>query len=698
MSNWLDLSNVSNILRQTYVNGFLDASGPIIGRADVSFNQKLFVSKDVSLNARLFVGQDASFNNNVFVKNYVYSSTPVASDNSNKLATTAYVQDKLSVLSSSASFVGDVTLFNRLFAYGDVSMGGNLFALGKTILGGDVSMNTRLYVGYDASFGGNLAVNSGNILLSKITGSSNLSTVSPYSSNASSNTWTNNGVTWTASASGASTTNAFWGFLPSGWYVWASNSGYSASSPYAYTGSYSTTVSGTAINGEWLQIQSSAPITLTNYYFVTRSAAATFVSYNYINYLPGNYTILGSNDGTTWSKLQEGSITALPVPTTNPVTQNTSNYAVTTSGTASQFANNSITGYAAAASAYTYFRIVVKNVIGRQFGATTDTDGYTEFGWNPTFSSGSSTLSTSSVLVQLNNTAANQLDISGSLFVSNDVSLNSRLYVRSDVSLNSRLYVGSDASLGGRLFVMGDVSINGLVSVPTQVASDNSTKVATTQYVTTALSAFSGAYATFRGDVSINNRLFVGSDVSMGNRLFVAGDVSMNSNVSVPTPASNDNSTKVATTQYVTTALSAFSGASARFGGDVSINSRIIVGGDASVGGNLFTSGDASFGGKITIYSSAKEPLLVAGGQGLNTLAYSYDGLNWTALGTTIFSFACYYVLWNGTMFVAVGETNTMAYSYNGISWTVISSPPVTGAGVALGWNGSMCVVEEEIH
>ena len=76
-------------------------------------------------------------------------------------------------------------------------------------------------------------------------------------------------------------------------------------------------------------------------------------------------------------------------------------------------------------------------------------------------------------------------------------------------------------SLGSRLFVSGDVSLNGLVSVPTQVASDNSTKVATTQYVTTALSAFSGAYATFRGDVSINNRLFVGSDVSLGGNLFV---------------------------------------------------------------------------------------------------------------------------------------------------------------------------------
>jgi hypothetical protein len=147
MSNWLDLSNVSNILRQSYINGFLDASGPIIARNDVSFNQKLFVA------------QDASFGNSIYVKNYVYSATPVASDNSQKLATTAFVQDKLSVLSNSASFVGDVTMFNRLFVYQDASYGGNFYALQNTILGGDVSMNTRLYVQKDTSLNANLFVN-----------------------------------------------------------------------------------------------------------------------------------------------------------------------------------------------------------------------------------------------------------------------------------------------------------------------------------------------------------------------------------------------------------------------------------------------------------------------------------------------------------------------------------------------------------
>ncbi len=63
----------------------------------------------------------------------------------------------------------------------------------------------------------------------------------------------------------------------------------------------------------------------------------------------------------------------------------------------------------------------------------------------------------------------------------------------------------------------------------------------------------------------------------------------------------------------------------------------------------------------------------VAGGDGINRLAYSYDGINWTGLGTIIFNFALC-AAWNGTMWVAGGAGsgggNTLAYSYDGINWT----------------------------
>lgn len=65
--------------------------------------------------------------------------------------------------------------------------------------------------------------------------------------------------------------------------------------------------------------------------------------------------------------------------------------------------------------------------------------------------------------------------------------------------------------------------------------------------------------------------------------------------------------------------------------------------------------------------------MFVAGGfAGTNTLAYSFDGLNWTGLGTATFSSDVRVVDWNGFMWVAAGTatSNRLAYSYNGITWT----------------------------
>jgi len=69
----------------------------------------------------------------------------------------------------------------------------------------------------------------------------------------------------------------------------------------------------------------------------------------------------------------------------------------------------------------------------------------------------------------------------------------------------------------------------------------------------------------------------------------------------------------------------------------------------------------------------APDNVIVAGGQGTNTLAYSNDGQNWTDLGVSIFSTACHSIVHNGVLWVAAGKTtNTLAYSYNGINWTGI--------------------------
>ena len=72
---------------------------------------------------------------------------------------------------------------------------------------------------------------------------------------------------------------------------------------------------------------------------------------------------------------------------------------------------------------------------------------------------------------------------------------------------------------------------------------------------------------------------------------------------------------------------------------------------------------------RCLVWSSTLK-IWVAGGQGANTLAWSWDGVNWLGLGATIFSTICYGVTWNGSIFVATGSgTNTIATSFDGSNW-----------------------------
>jgi hypothetical protein len=77
--------------------------------------------------------------------------------------------------------------------------------------------------------------------------------------------------------------------------------------------------------------------------------------------------------------------------------------------------------------------------------------------------------------------------------------------------------------------------------------------------------------------------------------------------------------------------------------------------------------------------------LWVAGGQGTNTLAYSTDGITWSAStnGNSIFitsgstNAEVDGIAWNGSLWVAIGYKNLSgstnspagAYSYDGINW-----------------------------
>lgn len=80
------------------------------------------------------------------------------------------------------------------------------------------------------------------------------------------------------------------------------------------------------------------------------------------------------------------------------------------------------------------------------------------------------------------------------------------------------------------------------------------------------------------------------------------------------------------------------------------------------------------------------------------SIAYSYDGMNWTAADTSsslIFSYGGFGVAWGGSYWVAVGGgSNMFATSYDGINWVAQPSNVIFGdAGVqAIAYNGNLWV------
>ena len=192
----------------------------------------------------------------------------------------------------------------------------------------------------------------------------------------------------------------------------------------------------------------------------------------------------------------------------------------------------------------------------------------------------------------------------------------------------------SNVNISKNLVVSGVATFNNGLTAVTKDNTDNSTSVATTEFVknqgyavkdstvltgtTTIQTATVNQNFFVTGDTSLNsnlfvfsnstlnNKLFVTGDVSLNSKFFVAGDVSLNSNVNIggilttTTQSNSDSSTKVATTAFVKNqGYAQLTGAN--FTGDISLNTRLFIGGDASLNSNLFIAGDVSLNGNMKL-------------------------------------------------------------------------------------------------
>jgi len=164
-------------------------------------------------------------------------------------------------------------------------------------------------------------------------------------------TWSVNNVTWSVSASTYVNTSYYPTYMfNNAASSWASGSG-------AYTPSYPSSGTNTlilgvgTIYGDWLQLQSSTPLTMNSY---------TFMSGGTVTQMPKIYYIVGSNDGTNWYPIQYVSGTTNAATAVNQVFTTYFNvlYTGTQSVTSGQVGSYATTSYATSGNAYTYFRII----------------------------------------------------------------------------------------------------------------------------------------------------------------------------------------------------------------------------------------------------------------------------------------------------------------------------------------------------
>ena len=176
------------------------------------------------------------------------------------------------------------------------------------------------------------------------------------------------------------------------------------------------------------------------------------------------------------------------------------------------------------------------------------------------------------------------LSSNGNLFIAYDTSLNSRLVVGSDATVNKRLFILGDASLNGKLFVSGDSSFNGNLYALTQTTSDNSNKVATTEFVKNQ------NYSTLSYvDSSLNSKVTISYVDNSLNNLRSYTDLSLNQKSSISYVDSSLNS-KAANASPIFTGTATIPTAditTLNTIGDSSLNGNVTIGKDLTINGRL---------------------------------------------------------------------------------------------------------------
>jgi predicted acyltransferase (DUF342 family) len=574
----------------------------------LTVNRTILSLGDVTLNSKLLVEGDVSLNGNVT------AITPSTIDSSNKVATTAYVQNQEYAKLSGANFSGSIStggnlsvsgntvIQNLLTVLNDVSMNANLSIGGKSVLNGLVTALHGMNITGDVSIGGNLSVNGGLTL--------------------------SNGPSIDDNSNKVATT------------AFIKNQGYARLSEANFTGDVSfnskLSVGEDAFFGKNVAIYGNADVYGTlvaksDVSFNNKLFVLGDISSNKNIYVGGNISEGGRTLSSKYAKLESphftGTVTGITksmvdlsnVDNTADINKPISNDTQNALNLKANKANPIFTGIVQTTTVSVQDNLYVLGDVsfnGKLFvnsdvslngNLTTVTQpnsdisirvATTEFVKNQEYAQLSGANFKNDVSFNKNVAVVGDVSMNGRLFTEGDVVMKSNVFINGsmvlngDISMNSHSFLGNSVSIKGTAAISGDLSLNGnmntngQITTITSIVSDNSSKVATTAFVKNQGYA-KLAGAGFTGDISTTGRMYVNSDVSFNKTLTIVGDISANSRLYLGSDA------------YMGSDITVFG--KSTFGNMVTINNRLVTTNDISMNGTLLVGGDISLNGDLRL-------------------------------------------------------------------------------------------------
>ena len=645
------------------VTGDTSLNSKLFVFSTTTLNNKLFVIGDVSLNTKLFVAGDVSLNSNINIGGTATVVTQNNSDNSTKVATTAFVKNQGYAQLTGANFTGDISLNTRLFVDGDASFNNKLF------VAGDVSFNSNVNIGGSLfAITQSNSENSTKVATTAFVKNQGYSTIaSPTFTGIVTIPQTNitNMIVGDASVNGnlytiTQLTNNNSNLVATTAFV--KNQGYSTVESPTFTGTVTAPTTNisklllsgdasfnsrlyvlgdTSLNGNvditgilttTTQSNSDNSTKVATTAFVQNQAYAKLSGANFTGDVTTNSRLYVTDDVSLNSRLYVNGpadfASDITVPTQN-VTDNSNKVATTA------FVKNQ--GYSKLDSPqFTGTPTAPTPTIGTNNTqiATTQyvrTEIYSFVNTIPDLAASIKQLS--DALKSTDASFATSLASSVALKADKESPTFTGTAILPTTIVTDTFISYGETTIDDNLIVTQDVSVNGFIKTPTTSLTDNSTKVATTAFVQNqgyaklAGSRFTGDVTidtkiTTTGDATFNNRVLIGNDTSMNANLYVSGittlsdevnirkhltvsDVSINGNLLVSgnlnasTQISTDNSTKVATTAYVQNQGYAKL-SGATFTGDVTLHNNLSVIGNSLLN-TVVTMNDTSLNANLLV-------------------------------------------------------------------------------------------------